>query len=88
MADRTRSAVPAAPSWSSISTARDCSAWSSESARAIASSNTAPVWCHHDAASSVAFEDVDGTRRLVERSGADASVWAEVLEWEPPHRLR
>lgn len=40
------------------------------------------------AGSSVAFEDVDGTRRLVERSGADASVWAEVLEWEPPHRLR
>jgi uncharacterized protein YndB with AHSA1/START domain len=38
--------------------------------------------------SSVAFEDVDGSRRLVERSGADASVWAEVLEWEPPHRLR
>jgi uncharacterized protein YndB with AHSA1/START domain len=38
--------------------------------------------------SSVAFEHVDGTSRLVERSGSDASVWAEVLEWDPPHRLR
>lgn len=40
------------------------------------------------AGSSVAFEDVNGSRRLVERSGGEASVWAEVLEWEPPHRLR
>jgi uncharacterized protein YndB with AHSA1/START domain len=40
------------------------------------------------AGASVAFEDAGGSRRLVERSGGEASVWAEVLEWVPPHRLR
>jgi uncharacterized protein YndB with AHSA1/START domain/uncharacterized protein YciI len=32
----------------------------------------------------VAFEG----DRLVERSGGETSVWAEVLEWDPPARLR
>ncbi len=33
---------------------------------------------------SVAFEG----DRLVERRGTEHAVWGEVLEWEPPHRLR
>lgn len=36
------------------------------------------------AAASVAFEQ----DRLVERTGTQVSVWAEVLEWEAPHRVR
>ena len=32
----------------------------------------------------VAFEG----ERLVERSGSEVSVWAEVLEWDPPATLR
>jgi Activator of Hsp90 ATPase homolog 1-like protein len=36
------------------------------------------------ASATVAFED----DQLVERLGDQASVWAEVLEWAPPHVLR
>lgn len=38
----------------------------------------------HGADATVAFED----GRLVERLGSAADVWGEVLDWEPPHRLR
>ena len=36
------------------------------------------------AGGSVAFEG----KQLVERSGTESSVWGEIVEWEPPHRLR
>jgi uncharacterized protein YndB with AHSA1/START domain len=38
----------------------------------------------YGAEATVSFED----DRLVERHGDQATVWGEVLEWEPPVRLR
>lgn len=38
----------------------------------------------HGAQATLAFED----GRLVERLGTASDVWAEVLEWDPPHLLR
>lgn len=42
-----------------------------------------PVETHSVHAGSVAFEGSE----LVERSGAERSVWAEVLEWDAPSSL-